>query len=101
MLLTRPRVLILDEPTRGVDVGAKYEIYKLMLALADQGVAIIMVSSELAEVLGVSDRVLVMGEGRLRGDFINDGLSQETVLAAALAQHPAPAATIAYKEPAA
>ena len=101
MLLTRPRVLILDEPTRGVDVGAKYEIYKLMLALADQGVAIIMVSSELAEVLGVSDRVLVMGEGRLRGDFINDGLSQETVLAAALAQHPAPAAPTAYKEPAA
>jgi D-xylose transport system ATP-binding protein len=101
MLLTRPRVLILDEPTRGVDVGAKYEIYKLMLALADQGVAIIMVSSELAEVLGVSDRVLVMGEGRLRGDFINDGLSQETVLAAALAQHPAPAANTANKEPAA
>ena len=99
MLLTRPRVLILDEPTRGVDVGAKYEIYKLMLALADRGVAIIMVSSELAEVLGVSDRVLVMGEGRLRGDFINDGLSQETVLAAALSQHPAPAATTAHKEP--
>src|SRR5471032_2183573 len=101
MLLTRPRVLILDEPTRGVDVGAKYEIYKLMLALADQGVAIIMVSSELAEVLGVSDRVLVMGEGRLRGDFINHGLSQETVLAAALAQHPAPGANTAYKESAA
>ena len=101
MLLTRPRVLILDEPTRGVDVGAKYEIYKLMLALADQGVAIIMVSSELAEVLGVSDRVLVMGEGRLRGDFINDGLSQETVLAAALDQRPAPAANTANKETAA
>lgn len=101
MLLTRPRVLILDEPTRGVDVGAKYEIYKLMLALADRGVAIIMVSSELAEVLGVSDRVLVMGEGRLRGDFINDGLSQETVLAAALDQRPAPATNTANKEPAA
>ena len=101
MLLTRPRVLILDEPTRGVDVGAKYEIYKLMLALADRGVAIIMVSSELAEVLGVSDRVLVMGEGQLRGDFINDGLSQETVLAAALAQPSAPAATTANKESAA
>ena len=101
MLLTRPRVLILDEPTRGVDVGAKYEIYKLMLALADRGVAIIMVSSELAEVLGVSDRVLVMGEGRLRGDFINDGLSQETVLAAALAQGPATHAKPELKEPAA
>jgi D-xylose transport system ATP-binding protein len=86
MLLTGPRVLILDEPTRGVDVGAKFEIYKLMLELAAQGISIIMVSSELAEVLGVSDRVLVMGEGRLRGEFINEGLSQETVLAAAIGQ---------------
>jgi D-xylose transport system ATP-binding protein len=86
MLLTRPQVLILDEPTRGVDVGAKYEIYKLMFELAAQGVAILMVSSELQEVLGISDRVLVMGEGRLRGNFINDGLTQEQVLAAALDQ---------------
>ena len=86
MLLTGPRVLILDEPTRGVDVGAKFEIYKLMLELAAQGIAIIMVSSELAEVLGVSDRVLVMGEGRLRGDFAKQGLTQEMVLAAALGQ---------------
>jgi D-xylose transport system ATP-binding protein len=86
MLLTQPRVLILDEPTRGVDVGAKYEIYKLMGALAATGVSIIMVSSELAEVLGVSDRVLVIGEGQLRGDFINQDLTQEQVLAAALSQ---------------
>jgi len=86
MLLTGPRVLILDEPTRGVDVGAKFEIYRLMLELAAQGIAIVMVSSELAEVLGVSDRVLVMREGRLSGEFINDGLDQETVLAAALGQ---------------
>jgi D-xylose transport system ATP-binding protein len=84
MLLTRPQVLILDEPTRGVDVGAKFEIYKLMLELASQGMSIIMVSSELAEVLGVSDRVLVMGEGKLRGDFINENLTQETLLSAAL-----------------
>jgi len=84
MLLTRPEVLILDEPTRGVDVGAKYEIYKLMFDLAKQGMSIIMVSSELAEVLGISDRVLVMGEGRLRGDFVNESLTQEMVLAAAL-----------------
>jgi D-xylose transport system ATP-binding protein len=86
MLLTGPKVLILDEPTRGVDVGAKFEIYKLMLELARQGIAIIMVSSELAEVLGVSDRVLVMGKGRLRGNFVNQGLSQEMVLAAAIGQ---------------
>ena len=88
MLLTRPKVLILDEPTRGVDVGAKFEIYKLMLELAAQGIAIVMVSSELAEVLGVSDRVLVMGEGRLRGDFANAGLTQEMVLAAAISSTP-------------
>ena len=86
MLMTLPRVLILDEPTRGVDVGAKYEIYKLMGALAAQGVSIIMVSSELAEVLGVSDRVLVIGEGQLRGNFVNQELTQEQVLAAALSQ---------------
>ncbi|POY81997.1 D-xylose ABC transporter ATP-binding protein [Pseudomonas amygdali pv. morsprunorum] len=90
MLLTRPRVLILDEPTRGVDVGAKYEIYKLMGALAAEGVSIIMVSSELAELLGVSDRVLVIGEGQLRGDFINHELTQEQVLAAALSHPDAP-----------
>ncbi|NHZ82128.1 D-xylose ABC transporter ATP-binding protein [Massilia sp. CCM 8695] len=84
MLLTKPQVLILDEPTRGVDVGAKYEIFKLMFELAGQGMSIIMVSSELAEVLGISDRVLVMGEGQLRGDFVNAGLSQETLLATAL-----------------
>jgi D-xylose transport system ATP-binding protein len=86
MLLTKPKILILDEPTRGVDVGAKFEIYQLMFDLAKQGMSIIMVSSELAEVLGISDRVLVIGEGRLRGDFVNDNLSQETVLAAALDQ---------------
>ena len=86
MLLAKPRVLILDEPTRGVDVGAKYEIYKLMMSLVKEGVAILMISSELPELLGVSDRVLVIGEGRLRGDFINAGLTQETVMAAAIGQ---------------
>lgn len=84
MLLTDPAVLILDEPTRGVDIGAKFEIYKLMFALARRGMSIIVVSSELVEVLGVSDRVLVIGEGRLRGDFVNDGLTQEHILGAAI-----------------
>jgi D-xylose transport system ATP-binding protein len=87
MLMTKPKILILDEPTRGVDVGAKFEIYQLMFDLAREGMSIIMVSSELAEVLGISDRVLVIGEGKLRGDFVNDNLSQETVLAAALDAH--------------
>ena len=85
MLEPKPRVLILDEPTRGVDVGAKYEIYKLMFSLVRDGMSIIMVSSELPEVLGISDRVLVIGEGELRGDFINDDtLTQERVLTAAI-----------------
>jgi len=84
MLLTHPKVLILDEPTRGVDVGAKYEIYKLIFELAKTGMAIIVVSSELPEVLGLSDRVLVIGEGEVRGDFVNDGLTQEQILTAAI-----------------
>jgi len=85
MLEPKPRVLILDEPTRGVDVGAKYEIYKLMFALVKEGMSIIMVSSEMPEVLGISDRVLVIGEGQLRGDFINDEtLTQEKILTAAI-----------------
>jgi D-xylose transport system ATP-binding protein len=84
MLLPDPKVLILDEPTRGIDVGAKYEIYKLIFELAKQGVAVLMISSELPEVLGISDRVLVMGEGKLRGDFPNESLSQEKILAAAI-----------------
>ncbi|UPG85189.1 xylose ABC transporter ATP-binding protein [Luteibacter aegosomatis] len=95
MLLPDPKVLILDEPTRGVDVGSKYDIYTLMFELVARGVAIVMVSSEMPEVLGVSDRVLVVGEGKLRGDFKNVGLTQEQVLAAAIshaAEGPAHAA---------
>lgn len=84
MLLPNPKVLILDEPTRGVDVGAKYEIYKLMFELVKQGLSIIMISSEMPEVLGISDRVLVIGEGQLRGNFENQGLTQEKILAAAI-----------------
>jgi inositol transport system ATP-binding protein len=66
-LLTEPRILILDEPTRGIDVGAKAEIHRLVTELARQGVAIVMISSELPEVLGMSDRVMVMHEGRVTG----------------------------------
>ena len=63
-LMSKPKVLIMDDPTRGIDVGAKYEIYKLMNDLAEQGIAIIMISSDLEEVLGMSDRIMVMCEGR-------------------------------------
>ncbi len=66
-LLTRPRILILDEPTRGIDVGAKAEIHRLIAALAAQGTAVLLISSEMPEVLGMSDRVLVMHEGRMTG----------------------------------
>ena len=84
MLLPKPRVLILDEPTRGVDIGAKFEIYKLIFELSKQGVSIIVISSELPEVLGLSDRILVLSEGHLRGNFINQNLSQEDIITAAL-----------------
>jgi inositol transport system ATP-binding protein len=66
-LLTKPKILILDEPTRGIDVGAKAEIHRLVSQLAGQGVAVLMISSEMPEVLGMSDRVMVMHEGRMTG----------------------------------
>lgn len=66
-LLTKPRILILDEPTRGIDVGAKSEIHRLISELAGAGLAVLMISSELPEVLGMSDRIMVMHEGRVSG----------------------------------
>ena len=66
-LLTNPRILILDEPTRGIDVGAKAEIHRFVTELARDGVAVIMISSEMPEVLGMSDRIMVMHEGRVTG----------------------------------
>jgi len=86
-LSMHPRLLILDEPTRGVDIGAKAEIHHLMSLLAGEGVGILMISSELPEILGMSDRVLVMGNGRLTGEFSRAELqrpdAQELILAAA------------------
>ncbi|NLA74340.1 MAG: ATP-binding cassette domain-containing protein, partial [Deltaproteobacteria bacterium] len=80
-IMSNPKILILDEPTRGIEVGAKYEIYKLMNMLAGQGVAIIMVSSELPEILGMSDRILVMHEGRCTGIIDNDAeATQERIM---------------------
>ena len=79
-LARQPRVLILDEPTRGVDVGARSEIYALMDELAATGVAILMISSDLEEVLGMSDRVLVLHEGRLAGELPRAELSEEAVM---------------------
>ncbi len=79
-LLTRPQVLLLDEPTRGIDVGAKYEIYQLILNLAAEGKAVLMVSSEMPELLGLSDRILVMSGGRLAGEVVTAETSQEEIM---------------------
>ncbi|RWF07205.1 MAG: sugar ABC transporter ATP-binding protein, partial [Mesorhizobium sp.] len=83
LLETEPRVLILDEPTRGVDVGAKSEIYRLIDDLAKKGIAILMISSELPEVIGVADRVLVMRDGTIAGEVMASAgqpLSQEAIM---------------------
>ncbi|MDC7124144.1 MAG: sugar ABC transporter ATP-binding protein [Spirochaetales bacterium] len=81
-LLRNPDVLLLDEPTRGIDVGAKYEIYQLMNDLASQGRAIIMVSSEMPELLGVADRILVMSNGKQAGIFDTKSVTQEQIMEA-------------------
>jgi rhamnose transport system ATP-binding protein len=85
-LLTKPRIIILDEPTRGIDVGAKAEVHRLMGELAAQGIAILMISSELPEVLAMSDRVLVMREGRLVAELDKNLMSAERIMAAATGQ---------------
>jgi ABC-type sugar transport system ATPase subunit len=87
-LLAQPKLLILDEPTRGIDVGAKFEIYQLILDLADAGAAVLLISSELEELTGLCDRILVMSRGRLRGDFTRPGFDREQLLRAALTDVP-------------
>jgi len=82
-LSTHPRILILDEPTRGIDVGTKAEVHRLMSALAAEGIAILMISSELPEVLGMSDRILVMHEGKVTGLFDRSEATQEKIMLAA------------------
>lgn len=79
-LFVKPNLLILDEPTRGIDVGAKYEIYTLMNKLVEQGMSIIMISSELPEVLGMSDRLYVMSEGKIVGEMTQEEATQEKVM---------------------
>jgi putative multiple sugar transport system ATP-binding protein len=79
-LFAKPTVLILDEPTRGIDVGAKFEIYTLMNELVKQGMSIIMISSELPEVLGMSDRIYVMSEGKMVGEMLQEEATQEKIM---------------------
>jgi ribose transport system ATP-binding protein len=82
-LTSQPKILILDEPTRGIDVGAKAEVHALMSQLAGQGMAILMISSELPEIMGMSDRVIVMCQGRVTGEFQRHELSQEKIMSCA------------------
>lgn len=83
-LATDPKILLLDEPTRGIDVNAKNEIYKLILALADKGMGIIMVSSELPEILAISDRVMVMSEGVITAQIPINEATEACILKAAI-----------------
>jgi D-xylose transport system ATP-binding protein len=85
-LMTEPLVIFLDEPTRGIDVGAKLEIYEIVNQLTDAGKAVLLVSSELPELIGMSDRILVLHEGRIGGEFDRDEATQENLLAAAMGQ---------------
>jgi ABC-type sugar transport system ATPase subunit len=85
VLSANPRVLLLDEPTKGIDVGAKLEIYKLMLDLVREGVAIIFISSELPELMAMSDRFLVLAAGRVRDEFVQAEASEQRLMAAATA----------------
>jgi D-xylose transport system ATP-binding protein len=79
-LMTKPKVLILDEPTRGIDVGAKVEIYSIINSLVDEGVCIILISSELPEIIGLCDRVIVIHEGRINGEFLSTEVTQEKIM---------------------
>jgi rhamnose transport system ATP-binding protein len=85
-LATEPKVLIVDEPTRGIDVGTKAEVHRLLSELAGRGVAVLMISSELPEVLGMADRVLVMHEGRITGELSRAEADEERVMRAATGQ---------------
>ena len=79
-MIAGTKVMLLDEPTRGIDIGAKFEIYKIMTDLARQGAAILMISSELPELMGMCDRIYVMSAGRLTGELKTDQFHQETIL---------------------
>ena len=78
--MKEPDILILDEPTRGIDVGTKYEIYKIMVQLAARGMAIIMISSELPELLAMSDRILVLAQGHVAGEVEKADATQEYIM---------------------
>jgi D-xylose transport system ATP-binding protein len=88
-LMTDPRVVLLDEPTRGIDVGAKLEVYELVNRLTEQGRAVVLVSSELPELMGMSDRIVMLHEGKVGGVFERDDATPERLLAAAMGKEAA------------
>jgi len=88
-LAIKPRILFVDEPTRGVDVGAKKEIHAILSQLTQDGVSIIMVSSELPEILGMSDRIIVMHEGEVKGEILRKDATQHLILSMALSKESA------------
>ncbi len=79
-LLTDPDILILDEPTRGIDIGAKQEVYQIINELIKQGKSIILISSELPELIGLSDRVYVLNEGKIIGELAGEGITPEKIM---------------------
>jgi ribose transport system ATP-binding protein len=79
-LSVKPKILILDEPTRGIDVGTKYEIYKLMRTMCEQGYAIILIDSDLQELIGMSDRVIVIRQGKIAGELAKDEISANAIM---------------------
>ena len=85
-LMTGPKIILLDEPTRGIDVGAKLEIYEIINRLTAEGKAVLLVSSELPELIGMSDRILMLHEGRIGGEFTRAEATQERLMAAAMGQ---------------
>lgn len=86
-MLTQPDVLILDEPTRGIDVGAKYEIYTVINELAKSGKAIIIISSEMPEIIGTCDRTYVLNEGEIAGELVGSEMTQEAIMGAIMAHN--------------
>jgi ABC-type sugar transport system ATPase subunit len=88
-LMTKPSILLIDEPTRGVDVGAKFEIYEIIDRIAAQGTAVLFISSELEELLGMCDRIVVMGQGEILGSFDRAQFDKEVILRAAFREHAA------------
>nr|WP_279388742.1 ATP-binding cassette domain-containing protein [Hydrogenispora ethanolica] len=86
-LATHPKVVFMDEPTRGIDVGAKAELHSLLRDLSKQGIGVVLISSELPEIIGMCDRVLVMREGRINGELTGDSITEENIMRYAAFRH--------------